>query len=137
MLVVIDHWEVDHRAHEAGTEPVPEIDSQEEEFPLLGELLNLRVLPGIERGQDEREDLSGREDAPKRDHANEPGNPVEIVPKDPPQAVQSVPATDRSGSSGGTGINPLATCSGPLSERCRHSNSSRRSSRGLGANPQA
>ncbi len=54
MLVVIDHWGVDRRAHEAGTEHVPEIDSQEEEpdlpqdvqllarlYTLLGELLKL------------------------------------------------------------------------------------------------
>ena len=39
MLAVIDHWEVDPRAHEVGAE-------------------NLRVLPGIKREQDEREDLS-------------------------------------------------------------------------------
>ena len=78
MIVAIDHQQVDHRAHEAGIEHVPEIGSQEEEsdlfqdvlllarlFPLLGERLNLRVLPRNERERDEREDLSGREDAPR------------------------------------------------------------------------
>ena len=39
LLAVNDHWEVEQRAHEAGAE-------------------NLRVLPGIKREQDEREDLS-------------------------------------------------------------------------------
>ncbi len=33
-LVAIDHWEVDHRAHEAGAEHIPESDSQKEKSDL-------------------------------------------------------------------------------------------------------
>ena len=93
MLVVIDHGEAVHGSHEACAEHVPEIDSQEEEsglthdklllaglLPVLGELFNLRVLPGIQREQDDREDLRRREDAPKCDHARGLRNPIEIVP---------------------------------------------------------
>ncbi len=55
MLVVIDHWEVDHRAHEAGTEHVPEIDSQEEEPDLSQDVL----LPATARGRKRYSSSSG------------------------------------------------------------------------------
>ena len=80
MLVVIDHWEVGHRAHEASAEHVQKLTPRRKSqtspmtcyclpvcFPLLSELFNLRVYPNSQREQDEREDLSGGEDAPQCD----------------------------------------------------------------------
>ena len=92
MLVVIDRGEVDHGAHEACTGHVPESAAEDEEpalphdvlllaglFALLGELYNLRVLPDIEREQDERGDVYWGEDAPACNRASGLGNPAEIV----------------------------------------------------------
>ena len=94
MLAAIDHGEIDHGSHEACAEHVPEIDSQEEEpdlahdklllaglLPVLGELFNLRVLPGIQREQDERKHLRRREDASEYNHASGLDDPIETVAK--------------------------------------------------------